>query len=138
MEKNMNHNQTELPDDMIKAGTGEMQCLAEAIKLLQKKGYTTNLTLAYDHFKTEDGKIKLYPKDIFFDEVMRFENTSDPDDQSILYAISSTNDGIKGTYIESYGLYHEDISPLIIKRLQYCHALRQNSPHPSGTGLALQ
>lgn len=127
----------EIPDDMEKAGTGKMQCLADAIEQLKAKGYTHNLTLAYDHFKTEGAEIKLYPKEIFFDEVMRFENTSDPDDQSILYAISSLADDVKGIYVESYGLYHEDISPLIIKRMQYCHALRQNSPHPSGTGLAL-
>lgn len=133
----MEHEKTELPKDMTAAGTGEMQCLSEALKKLQAKGYTHNLTLVYDHYKTEDGKIKLYPKDIFYDEVMRFENTSDPDDQSILYAISSLADDIKGIYVESYGLYHEDVSPQIIKRMQYCHALRQNSPHPSGTGLAL-
>lgn len=131
------HQTTKLPSDMVRAGTGEMQCVTEAIKKLEAKGYTHNLILAYDHFKTEDGKIKLYPKDIFFDEVMRFENTSDPDDQSILYAISSLTDDVKGIYVESYGLYHEEISPLMIKRMQYCHALRQNSPHQSGTGLAL-
>lgn len=134
---NMQHSPTQLPSDMSRAGTGEMQCLSEAIKALQEKGYSYNLSLAYDHFKTEDGSVKLYPKDIFFDAVMRFENTSDPDDQSILYAISSLADDVKGLYIESYGLYHEEISPLIIKRIQYCHVLRQNSPHPSGTGLAL-
>ena len=133
----MEHQQTELPKDMSGAGTGEMQALSDAMKNLEAKGYTHNFILAYDHFKTEDGKIKLYPKDVFFDEVMRFENTSDPDDQSILYAISSLADDIKGTYVESYGLYHDDISPLMIKRMQYCHQLRQNSPHPSGTGLAL-
>lgn len=133
----MEHTATKLPSDMIRAGTGEMQCVTEAIKELEAIGYVHNLILAYDHFKTEDGKIKLYPKDIFFDEVMRFENTSDPDDQSILYAISSLSDDVKGIYVESYGLYHDEISPLMIKRMQYCHALRQNSPHRSGTGLAL-
>lgn len=136
MEEHVN-SEPQPAEEMANAGTGDMQCVAEAIKELKAKGYVHNLMLAYDHFKTEDDKIKLYPKDIFFDEVMRFENTSDPDDQSILYAISSTADDVKGICVESYGLYHEDISPLIIKRMQYCHALRQNSPHPSGTGLAL-
>jgi hypothetical protein len=133
----MDHIITELPKDMVRAGTGAMQCLTEAIKLLSEKGYTHNLSLAYDYFITEDGEAKLFSDEIFFDEVMRFENASDPDDQSILYAISSSAQNIKGLYIESYGLYHEDISPLVIKRIQYCHAIRQNSPHRSGTGLAL-
>jgi hypothetical protein len=131
------HHPTILPKDMIRAGTGEMQCLSEAIKLLQEKGYNRSLVPAYDHFTCVNRTIKLYPEEIFFDEVMRFENTSDPDDQSILYAISSLADDIKGIYVESYGLYHDDLSPEMIKRMQYCHALRQNSPHPSGTGLAL-
>lgn len=133
--KIMEH-QTILPEDMVQAGTGEMYGLADAIDNLKKMGYIFNLIPRYDHFTTSSGKFKLYPKDIFFDEVLRFENTSDPDDQAILYAISSQVDAVKGLYVESYGLYHDELSPTIIRRIQECHALRQNAPHRSGTGVA--
>lgn len=133
----MEHITTVLPKDMIRAGTGEMYGLREAIDALEKKGYTKSLIPSYDHFTCSSNTIKLYPRDIFFDEVLRFENTSDPDDQAILYAISSLTDDVKGIYIESYGLYHDDLSTSIIRRIQVCHAQRQISLHRSGTGLAL-
>ena len=36
----------------------------------------------------------------------RFEGASDPEDNAILYVIQ-TNDGIKGTLIDAYGLYSD-------------------------------
>lgn len=132
------HIKTVLPKDMSHAGTGEMYGLCDAMNRLQKKGYTQNLVAKFDHFTCDEGKLQLYPNDIFFDEVLRFENTSDPDDQSIMYAIRSLiEDDVKGLYIESYGLYHDDLSNTIIQRIQECHQLRQKYPHPSGTGVAL-
>lgn len=125
MEHLNEHHRTELPKDMLNAGTGEMQCLSVAMTELQSQGYTTNLTLKYDHFESEKGDVKLYPHDLFFDDVIRFENTSDPDDQSILYAISSVVGGIKGIYVESYGLYHEEISQTMIERMKFCHSVKQ-------------
>ena len=139
MEQQQQHIKTVLPKDMRRAGTGEMYGLCEAIDRLQKKGYTQNLVAKFDHFTCDEGKLQLYPNDIFFDEVLRFENTSDPDDQSIMYAIRSLiEDDVKGLYIESYGLYHDDLSNTIIQRIQECHQLRQKYPHPSGTGVALK
>ena len=133
------HIRTVLPKDMSRAGTGEMYGLCDAMDRLQKKGYTKNLVAKFDHFTCEEGKLQLYPNDIFFDEVLRFENTSDPDDQSIMYAIRSlVEDDVKGLYIESYGLYHDDLSNTIIQRIQECHQLRQKYPHPSGTGVAVK
>ncbi|MES2801351.1 MAG: hypothetical protein V4654_02570 [Bdellovibrionota bacterium] len=135
----MEHITTVLPKDMVRAGTGEMYGLLEAIERLQKQGYTHNLVPRFDHFTCSSGKLELYPNDIFFDEVLRFENTSDPDDQSIMYAIRSLiEDDVKGLYIESYGFYHDDLSNTIIQRIQECHHLRQKYPHPSGTGVAFK
>ena len=119
-----------LPEDMVCAGTGEMQALCAEIKELQEKGYNQNFVVHFDHFTYDNDPKKLYAKDIFFDEVVRFENTSDPDDQAILYAITAIDSGVKGIYIESYGFYHEDLAPSMIDRMKFCHFLRQqNSIH---------
>lgn len=95
--------------------------LAEAIKEFQVKGYKENLTPSYDHFYFGPDKIEIYPHEIFFDEVLRFEDLSDPDDQSILYAISAPGKKIKGLYVESYGLDHDDLSRSMIERMKFCH-----------------
>ena len=70
--------------------------LSEAINDLQRKGYT------YD-FKV--------------DKTYRFEGMSSTDDNSVLYAISSKN-GIKGLLVDAYGVYAENISEAMRKKLR--------------------
>ena len=103
--------------NMLQAGTGYMLSLADGIHEMEKRGYTENLSLVYDHFTARSGEIELYPKDFSIDEIIRFENTSDPDDQAILYAISSRKRRIKGLHASSYGLYSEEMSPKIVAKI---------------------
>jgi hypothetical protein len=114
--KIMNRSEETL-DDISKAGTGFMASLSETIRKLENDGYKENLTPCFDHLSCRVGEIKLYPEDFVVDKVVRFENSSDPDDQSILYAVSSDTHGVKGLYVESYGLYHESLSKEILDKL---------------------
>ena len=106
--------ETESLKSTMKSGTGEMPSMTDVVRDLQGKGYRENLVPRFDHFSCQSEKFQLYPNDLKLDQVVRFENTSDPDDQSILYAISSKSRPLKGIYIESYGLYHENLSKTII------------------------
>jgi hypothetical protein len=102
----------------LQAGTGAILTLSQVIRKLQEKGYPENLIPNYDHLACRSNEIELYPGDIVVDEMVRFENTSDPDDQSILYAISSPTKNIKGLYVDSYGLYHDELSIALIQKLR--------------------
>lgn len=112
-------------NSMKTAGTGAMKAMSDSIRELQKRGYTANLELCYDHFSVGSGDVILKPDEIFFDDMIRFENSSDPDDQSILYVISVPGTNLKGLCADSYGLYHDDLSQTMIQRLQECHAERR-------------
>jgi hypothetical protein len=46
----------------------------------------------------------------------RFEGDSNPDDSSIVYAISS-NTGLKGTLVDAYGAYSENLNFDMAKKL---------------------
>ncbi len=105
-------------ENVLEAGTGFMMPLVDALHKLQSKGYVENLTPKFDHFECRSGEIKVYPDDMLIDHVYRFENTSDPDDQSIAYAVSCPKAGIKGVYVESYGLYHEELSEEMIQKFK--------------------
>jgi hypothetical protein len=64
--------------------------LSETINGLIKNGYTHDFNL--DNETPTAGQrehIMLSPADFQIDKVYRFEGSSDPDNQSILYAISS-------------------------------------------------
>lgn len=105
-------------NDILKAGTGFMISLTDTIAKYEAKGYTANLTPKYDHFEAKSGEIKLYPQNIQIDHMVRFENTSDPDDQSILYAVSDITADTKGLYVESYGAGQDALSKEMIDCLK--------------------
>ncbi|MBC7370801.1 MAG: phosphoribosylpyrophosphate synthetase [Bdellovibrionaceae bacterium] len=114
---------TNKPDTAVqeehKAGTGFMLSLSEAIKNFQEYGcYTKNLSAKEDHFECNSGQYKLYPANFEVDKMIRFENSSDPDDNSILYAITDPTQNIKGLYVEGYGAGQPSLSREMIDKLK--------------------
>ncbi len=116
---NFQNKEKQKPILELQAGTGFMMCLSDAIRHLNALGYTENLGAAFDHLCGQSGAIKLYPHEIVIDEIFRFENSSDPDDQAILYAISAPDRGIKGLYVDSYGVYHDELSNMLLARIKF-------------------
>ncbi len=92
--------------------------LSEAINGLIKLGYDKDFNLKADcvHCVAED--LVLSPKDFKIDHVFRFEGMNSPDDSSILYAISSLDDSIKGTMVNAYGAYSDPIDAEMISKLR--------------------
>lgn len=83
--------------------------LSQALHSLQKRGYTYDFNLKHEHIECNALKLKLHPEDFKVDECYRFEGMSSTDDNSVLYAIHSIK-GIKGTLVDAYGVYAENIS----------------------------
>lgn len=108
--------------DVLEAGTGFMPNLRDVLRQFMKAGYSENLGARLDHFECRSGQFKFYPHEIVIDSITRFENTSDPDDQSILYAISVPGKNLKGLYVEAYGIDQDELSREMIERLK-------NHPH---------
>lgn len=91
--------------------------LSEAINGLQHRGYTYDFNLKHDGLECASLQIHIHPEDFKVDEHYRFEGMSNPDDNSILYAISS-KDGIKGLLVDAYGMYSENISEAMRTKLR--------------------
>lgn len=91
--------------------------LVEALNDLQKRGYTHDFNLKPQCLECASLKLELHPEDFHVDEVHRFEGMSSTDDNSIVYAITSTN-GVKGTLVDAYGVYSENISEEMRRKLR--------------------
>lgn len=93
--------------------------LSEAITALQKKGYTEDLNLKSDCIECKALDYKLYADQFEIDEMHRFEGDSNPDDSSILFAISAPTFNLKGLLVDAYGAYSDPLNTEMIQKLKY-------------------
>ncbi len=78
--------------------------LSETIKGLKSEGYTVDFNIGNECLVCKEIRTALSPDDFTIDKVYRFEGASNPDDQSILYAISSSKHNAKGLLVNGYGI----------------------------------
>lgn len=91
--------------------------LSETMNGLKKEGYTTDFNIPEEYLVYCQADRRLSPDDFKIDKVFRFEGETNPDDQSILYAISSPKFDIKGLLINGYGISSEEIPNTLIEKL---------------------
>lgn len=91
--------------------------LSETINGLVKLGYTHDFNINDECIVCRNTNISLSPENFQIDQVYRFEGDSDPDYQSILYAISSNKFDIKGTLVNGYGISADETSTRLIEKL---------------------
>lgn len=78
--------------------------LSQTINALAKLGYTHDFNVQEDCLVCRGNNVKLEPHELQIDKIYRFEGDADPDYQSILYAISSIEGGVKGVLVNGYGI----------------------------------
>lgn len=91
--------------------------LSEATNDLLKKGYGEDLNIKPDCLECLTSKLQLHPEDFEVDAFYRFEGMSNPDDNSIVYAISGKN-GVKGILVDAYGLYSTSLNEAMVQKLK--------------------
>ena len=91
--------------------------LSEAITLLQHEGYTEDFNLQTNRVECKNLQLKLSPDDFVVDKFYRFEGDTDPDDEEVVYAISSLTHNIKGTLVNAFGKDADAMSGEIMKKL---------------------
>jgi hypothetical protein len=95
--------------------------LSDALTGLRKKGYTTDFNIYKDCLVCDHLDVSLSPVDFEIDAVFRFEDGTNPDDQAILYAISSQKFGVKGVLVNGYGISADDETNALIEKLNTHH-----------------
>ena len=85
------------------------ESLVDALADLKNRGYDHDFRKDPECIYCYVFDLWLTPEQFNVDEVYRFEEDSNPDDNCVLYAISSYT-GIKGTLIDSYGVYAEHVT----------------------------
>jgi len=94
------------------------ESLLEAIQAMRNEGYKEDFNLQQDRIECENGRFAMMHHQFKIDKVIRIDVDSDPDEQAILYAISSTKDDIKGILVNAYGVYSNDLTDGMLKKLK--------------------
>lgn len=91
--------------------------LTEAITVKQAEGYTFDFNLSNSKLDCKKLNRTFDSTEFNVDAFYRFEGDSNPDDSSILYAIS-TEYGIKGLLVDAYGAYSDNLNAAMIQKLK--------------------
>ncbi|MBV4355853.1 phosphoribosylpyrophosphate synthetase [Pinibacter aurantiacus] len=91
--------------------------LIDALQDIGGRGYTQYFEMEHSGIYCDFLDLRLHPEEFIVEEVHRFEENSDPENSAVLYVISSTS-GIKGTLIDGYGLYAENLSFDMVQKLR--------------------
>lgn len=87
--------------------TEKMETLSEAVNHAVKEGFTENFKFSSIGLTTEPEGKYYSPKEVRIINFYRFEGYSDPQDNSILYLLE-TSDRKKGLLVDAYGMYADD------------------------------
>lgn len=91
--------------------------LVEVLEVLRGRGYVEdfNLLEVRDSYIKNGEKVDM--SDIVIDKIYRFSGQNDVDDEAILYAMRNTKDGVKGVFVNGYGIYSDDDADAIIDQI---------------------
>ncbi len=91
--------------------------LVEALNGLNQRGFTIDFNLQCDSVYCKSLGRAFIPEEFHIVEFHRFEGASNPDDQSIVYALE-TRDGHKGVLVDAYGVYSDPLSFEMVQKLK--------------------
>ena len=95
-----------------------MTTLSEILNKLNKEGYTEDFNLMESGRETPGNLIRVYPGEFRVDRHYRFEGISNPDDEAVVYAISSLKFKVKGTLVNGYGISSDAATDELLKALE--------------------
>lgn len=110
-----------------------MTTVSEVLNHLKSKGYVVDFNLDDNCLTCHSNSLKIHPEEFMIDKHYRFEGISDPADEAIVYAISSTKHDIKGTLVHGYGISSDKLTNDMIKALTGKRPTEHTSLIPNST-----
>ncbi len=92
--------------------------LVEAINGLKQQGYGIDYNLEQNCIICSNKIHKLHAEEFKVDKYFRFDGDTNPEEESIIYAISSLNDELKGILINGFGSMSDDMTNEMIEKLK--------------------
>jgi hypothetical protein len=108
----------------------DLKTLVSSLNSLVKQGFTEDYKVNDKGLKSIQSEHIYTPSDIKVVNFYRFEGSSDPADNSILYAIE-TSDGKKGTLVDAFGPYGDTKVAAFMKEVEEINKKTERGTAPS-------
>jgi hypothetical protein len=108
-----------------------METMREALARLEARGFERAFRADLDGRLEASGQAPLAPEALVIVEVVRFEGESDPGDESVLFALRTPDDRIRGTFVARYGTQIDPACAAALERLN--RASDQSAAPDSGS-----
>lgn len=107
-----------VPKEQLPSGSSDdMKTMSACISKLDNLGYTTQFKAEGPVLQSLSTSRRFRPDQVRIVNFYRFEGSSNPDDNAILYAIR-TDSGEKGTLTDAYGAYSDEAVTLFIREVE--------------------
>lgn len=103
---------------MTHTPTGTMNTVSQVLAKLEKDGYSLDFNLKDNCLICNGNSLEVFPEDFVVDKHYRFEGTTDPADEAIVYAISSEKHQIKGVLVNGYGPSSDPLTDKLIASIR--------------------
>ncbi len=105
---------------MVQENTGgEMKTMVSCCQKLDELGFNTQFKANHAGLQSLTTERVYEPREVKIVNFYRFEGASDPEDNSILYAIE-TCEGEKGTISDAYGAFGDPLITDFVQRVEEC------------------
>ena len=108
-----------------------MTTVSEVLNNLKLAGYTVDFNLDDNCLICHSNSLKIHPDEFVVDKHYRFEGLSDPGDEAIVYAISSTKHDIKGTLVDGYGISSNRLTNDLVQALTGKRSIERAESEPA-------
>ena len=95
-----------------------MTTLSEILNKLKKEGYTEDFNRKESGSEGPGNLIRVHSEEFVVDRHYRFEGVSNPDDEAVVYAISSRKFQVKGTLVNGYGISSDAATDALLNVLK--------------------
>ena len=92
--------------------------LTTVLDTLRKRGYTEDFNTELVRSRLNNYR-EIKPGEFFIDKVYRFDGMTDPEDETIVYAISSMDGKRKGILVNGYGIYSDARVNSLLEKIEH-------------------
>lgn len=109
-------------DEVPESASACLETTTEAIARLEHAGYRESFQARAGMLYALKTQRAYKPEDLVVREVFRFEGESDPADSTVLFALRTRDEAVRGTFIAGYGVSADADSAAVVSKLQARHS----------------